>query len=92
METVSSSKTSVNFYQTTRRNDPEDSHLLTRHRENLKSHNIFDVSQYVLKLFGSSVETETEYFLGSFERITPETYWHVIFWHYIPVHFAILVI
>jgi hypothetical protein len=27
MEAASSSKTSVNFYQTTRRNNPEDSHL-----------------------------------------------------------------
>jgi hypothetical protein len=29
---------SVNFYQTTRRNNPEDSHLHIRRRENLKSH------------------------------------------------------
>jgi hypothetical protein len=28
----------VNFYHTTRRNIPEDSHLHTRRRENLKSH------------------------------------------------------
>jgi hypothetical protein len=32
------SETSVNFYQATRRNNPEDSHLHTRRRENLKSH------------------------------------------------------
>jgi hypothetical protein len=30
--------TTVNFYQTTRRNIPRDSHLHTRRRENLKSH------------------------------------------------------
>jgi hypothetical protein len=30
-------KSSVNFYQTTRRNIPEDNHLHTRRRENLKS-------------------------------------------------------
>jgi hypothetical protein len=35
---ASTSETSVNFYQTTRRNNPENSHLHTRHRENLKSH------------------------------------------------------
>jgi hypothetical protein len=35
---TSTSETSVNFYQTTRRNNPEDSHLRTRCRENLKSH------------------------------------------------------
>jgi hypothetical protein len=35
MEAASVSETSVNFYQTTRRNNPEDSHLHTRRRENL---------------------------------------------------------
>jgi hypothetical protein len=35
METASTSETSVNFYQTTWRNNPEDSHLHIRHRENL---------------------------------------------------------
>jgi hypothetical protein len=39
MEAASTSETSVNFYQTTRRNNPEDSQLRTRRRENLKSHN-----------------------------------------------------
>jgi hypothetical protein len=34
-------ETSVNFYQTTQRNNPEDSHLNTRRRENLKSRLIF---------------------------------------------------
>jgi hypothetical protein len=38
MEAASTSETSVNFYRTTRRNKPEDSHLYTRRRENLKSH------------------------------------------------------
>jgi hypothetical protein len=31
-------ETSVNFYQTTRHNNPEDSHLHTHRRENLESH------------------------------------------------------
>jgi hypothetical protein len=35
---ASTSETSVNFYQTTRRNNPEDSHLHSRRRKNLKSH------------------------------------------------------
>jgi hypothetical protein len=34
---MSTSDTSVNASQTTRRNNPEDSHLPTRRRENLKS-------------------------------------------------------
>jgi hypothetical protein len=38
MEAASSSETSVNFYQTTRGNNLEDSHLHTRRRKNLKSH------------------------------------------------------
>jgi hypothetical protein len=38
MEAISTSETSVNFYQITRRNIPEDSHLHTRCRDNLKSH------------------------------------------------------
>jgi hypothetical protein len=37
MEAASTSETSVNFYQTTLRNIPEDSDLHTRSRENLKS-------------------------------------------------------
>jgi hypothetical protein len=36
MEAVSSSETSVNFCHTARRNIPEDSHLHTRRRENMK--------------------------------------------------------
>jgi hypothetical protein len=40
-EAASTSETSAHFYQTTRRNNPEDSHLHTRLRENLKSHTYF---------------------------------------------------
>jgi hypothetical protein len=38
MEAASTSETLVNFYQTTRRYNPEDSHLHTRRHKNLKSH------------------------------------------------------
>jgi hypothetical protein len=38
MEAAKTSEKSANFYQTTRRNNPEDSRLYTRRRENLKSH------------------------------------------------------
>jgi hypothetical protein len=37
MEAANTSETSVNFYQTTRRNNLEDSHLHTRRRDNLRS-------------------------------------------------------
>jgi hypothetical protein len=36
MEAASTSETSVNFYQTTRCYNPEDTHLHTRRGENLK--------------------------------------------------------
>jgi hypothetical protein len=38
METARTSETLVNFYQTTRRYNPEDGHLRTHRRENLKSY------------------------------------------------------
>jgi hypothetical protein len=38
MEVVSTSETSVSNYETISRNIPEDSHLHTRGRKNLKSH------------------------------------------------------
>jgi hypothetical protein len=38
MEAASTSGMSVNVCQTTQRNNPEDSHLHIRRRENLKSH------------------------------------------------------
>jgi hypothetical protein len=38
MEAAKSSGMLVNFYQTTLHNNPEDSHLHTRCRENLKTH------------------------------------------------------
>jgi hypothetical protein len=43
MEAASPSETLVNFYQTTRRYNPEDSHLQTRRRENLKSYKANEV-------------------------------------------------
>jgi hypothetical protein len=38
MEAVQTSETVVNLYQSTRRYNPEDSHLHNHHRENLKSY------------------------------------------------------
>jgi hypothetical protein len=50
MIALSTSETSVNFYQTTRRNDPEQKNLHTRRRENLKTHKDFPLqSTYVVK-------------------------------------------
>jgi hypothetical protein len=47
MEAGSNSETTVNFYQTTRRNNPEDSHLHTRRRENLKCHQISKLAELI---------------------------------------------
>jgi hypothetical protein len=41
IEAARKSETSVNFYQTTRRYNPEDRHLHTRRPENLKSYTCF---------------------------------------------------
>jgi hypothetical protein len=50
MEAARTSETLVNFYQTTRRYNPEDSHLRTHHRENLKSHIVTEVSHTLPQL------------------------------------------
>jgi phosphoserine aminotransferase len=44
-EAVSTSETSVNFYQTTRRNIPEESNIHIRRRENLKSQMILNIPE-----------------------------------------------
>jgi hypothetical protein len=43
------SEISVNFYQTTRRNIPDDSHLHTRRRENLKSQPAYRLNKLLRK-------------------------------------------
>jgi hypothetical protein len=43
MEASSTSETSVNFYQSTRCNNLEESYFLTRRRENLKSRLFMDI-------------------------------------------------
>jgi hypothetical protein len=43
MEAADTSETSVNLYQTTWRNIPEDSRLHTCRRENLKSHTVSSI-------------------------------------------------
>jgi hypothetical protein len=40
MEAASTPEKLVNFYQTTQRNNPEDSHIHTHHHENLKSYSV----------------------------------------------------
>jgi hypothetical protein len=48
---MSPSETSVNIYQTTRRYNPEDSHLHARRRENLKSCLVLTVIDLEFALF-----------------------------------------
>jgi hypothetical protein len=51
MEAARTSETLVNFYQTARRYNPEDSHLCTHRRENLKSYLIIVVVVNVIFLY-----------------------------------------
>jgi hypothetical protein len=48
METANTPETSVNFYQMTRRNIPEDGHLHNRRRENLKFHPVQGMFRHAL--------------------------------------------
>jgi hypothetical protein len=43
MEAARTNETAAYFYQTTRRNNPEDSHPHARRRENLKSHSAYSL-------------------------------------------------
>jgi hypothetical protein len=45
MEAARTTETLVNFYQTTRRYNPEDSHLRTHHRENLKAYDVLSITE-----------------------------------------------
>jgi hypothetical protein len=56
MKAVSTSETTVNLYQTTRRNIPEDSrHLHIRRRENLKCHETVVADEVNLLVFNKTV-------------------------------------
>jgi hypothetical protein len=57
-EAARTSETLVNFYQTTRRYNPEDSNLRTHRRENLKSN-------FVTDLFSDFLPTGDEVLEGS---------------------------
>jgi hypothetical protein len=64
MEAAKTSETLVKFYQTTRRYNPEDSHLRTHRRENLKSYNICSASfQFSGTLLAIWLAQTSEYWL-----------------------------
>jgi hypothetical protein len=58
IEAVSTSATSVNVYQTTWRSSPEDSHLRTRCRENLKAHIL--EGRVLRRIFGLTEKKQEE--------------------------------
>jgi hypothetical protein len=75
MEEVSSSETSANIYQTTWRNIPEDSHLHTRRRENLKYLQLQEVlkiplhtSFCLMRIISMQIQTATHYLKVSYLR------------------------
>jgi hypothetical protein len=47
MEAARTSETSVYFHQTTRRNNPEDSHLHTSRRENMKPYLVISYNKLI---------------------------------------------
>jgi hypothetical protein len=54
MEALSTSETLLNFYQTTLRYNPKDSHLHTRHRENLNSAVMIQYLHFITRQFLNS--------------------------------------
>jgi hypothetical protein len=56
MEAARTSETLVNFYQTTRRYNPEDSNLHTHRRENLKSY--FAEMKFLRRVAGYTLRDE----------------------------------
>jgi hypothetical protein len=63
MEAVSSSQTSISIYQTTRRNIPENSHLFSCRRENLKSHPTEHLFQLIAEVKQSRLFTSMVFIL-----------------------------
>jgi hypothetical protein len=59
MEAAGTSETLVNFYQTTRRYNPEDSHLHTHRRENLKS---YSCTKFARLILSPSSDLDRSYF------------------------------
>jgi hypothetical protein len=57
IEAMSTSETSVSLYHTTRRNITDDSHLHTRQRETLKSHQVFldQITQFTVRIFSKCI-------------------------------------
>jgi hypothetical protein len=82
MDSVSTSETSANIYQTTRCYNPEESNPHTRHRENLKSHVKVVLSElesvhylYNLVLGGHSFCTDLNKYFISFKYLISYYLW-----------------
>jgi hypothetical protein len=71
MEAARTSETLVNFYQTTRHYNPEDSHLRTHRRENLKSYFLFFVLQSVSRANTVSVNLSPLAYCCAFNAAVP---------------------
>jgi hypothetical protein len=83
MEAARTSETLVNFYQTTRRNNPDDSYLHTRRREDPKSHGF--KGAYCLQLrelftlvmeAGSTSETSVNFYQTTRRNILEDSHLH----------------
>jgi hypothetical protein len=74
MEAASTSETLVNFYQTTRRHNPEGSHLRTHRRENLKS---YDINMYTNSDAHAQSIIDNDFII-----IPPHDFEHLSRWYY----------
>jgi hypothetical protein len=68
MEATRTSETLVNFYQSTRRYNPEDSHLRSQRRENLKSYLINIKFMQVMPLTTHHGQHQLTFKLRCFEK------------------------
>jgi hypothetical protein len=73
MEAAKTSETLVNFYQTTRRYNPEDSHLRTHCRENLKSYTLSSSSGLKMAAFPTKLKLQ-ETVLLSFVTVVQQSF------------------
>jgi hypothetical protein len=66
MEAARTSETLVNFYQTTRRYNPEDKHLRTHRRENLKSYLVQSVGCVCVTFVNPAMNHQVPWRAGNF--------------------------
>lgn len=77
VESVITSETSVNIYQTRQRNIPEDGHLYTRRQESLKSHHIHTLRYRRFSCIVSLIINKCQTECLVYKSTQPKDTWHV---------------